>query len=104
MTLAGEAQEILVDMAVLGLFVFLFYDLSRGRRDRRLLFWMAGWLCVVVHFAVAVWVPESTAWQQVQACIGVDALLLAASCFIYSHAMRRLPARTTHAVAGRSYR
>jgi diguanylate cyclase (GGDEF)-like protein/PAS domain S-box-containing protein len=92
-------QQILVDMAVLGLIVFLFVIMSRGRHEARLWYWTTGWLFVVAHFAVELWTPTSTIGLNVQSCISVDALLLAASSFIYSHAMLRLPARTTHAVA-----
>src|SRR5579872_5702410 len=92
-------QQILVDMAVLGLIVFLFVVMSRGRRDARLWLWTAGWLCIVSHFAIELWSPASLSWQNVQACISVNALLLAASCFIYSHARLRLPAPMTRAIA-----
>lgn len=92
-------QQILVDMAELGLIVFLFFTMSRGRQDTRLWFWTAGWLSIVVHFAIGLWSPVSLLGQNVAACISIDALLIAASCFIYSHAMLRLPARTTQAVA-----
>jgi len=86
-------------MAVLGLIVFLFFVRAHGRRDPRLWLWTAGWLSIVAHFAVELWSPASAGWQNVQACISVDALLLAASCFIYSQATKRLPARTTRTVA-----
>ncbi len=95
----GWMQQILVDMAVLGPIVFLFFLMSRGRRDTRLWFWTAGWLAIVAHFAIQLWVPAAAPWQNVQTCISIDALLLAASCFIYSHAMLRLPERTTRAIA-----
>jgi diguanylate cyclase (GGDEF)-like protein/PAS domain S-box-containing protein len=99
MNLATEAQEILFDMAVLGLFVFLFLAMSHGRKDARLRLWTAGWLFVIAHFAIEVWAPAGIVAQNVQSCISIDALLLAASCFIYSHAMLRLPAHTPRAAA-----
>jgi len=79
-------QEILFDMAVLGLFVFLFAAMSMARGDNRLWFWVGGWLSVVAHFGAEVWQPLGQPWQHVQACISVDALALGGTCFILSTA------------------
>src|ERR1700761_1670678 len=92
-------QEVLVDVFILSLFVFLFYAISRGRRDPRLRLWTVAWLCVVAHFVVELWQPAHQPWQNLQAWLSIDALLLAASAFIYSQAMSRLPDRMTRGIA-----
>ncbi len=80
----GATQEILVHVAVLSLFVFLFLAMARGRHDDRLRCWVAGWISIVLHFAVDLWQPGTQVWQSVQSCLSVDALALAALCFVVS--------------------
>lgn len=92
-------QQILVDIAVLSLIVFLFFAMSKGRRDKRLNLWTAGWIFIVGQFAAELWNPLAPGPQKLQACISVDALLLAASCFIISHAMLRIAKHLTQRYA-----
>jgi hypothetical protein len=66
MAFAPEMQAIVVDMSVLALFVFLFSVMSIGRQDNRLRCWTAGWLFVVAHFAVEIWLPARHTWQVFQ--------------------------------------
>ena len=81
-------QEILVDIAVLGLFVFLFFAMSQGRKSLRLHLWTLGWLCVVSHFVAELWQPAGASAQIVQACLSVNALALAGLCFVHSAALQ----------------
>lgn len=77
-------QSVLADIVFLGLFVFLFGAISFTRQDDRLRCWVAGWLCVMAHFVVELWRPASLGWQQLQSCISIDALAVAAVVFIVS--------------------
>jgi diguanylate cyclase (GGDEF)-like protein/PAS domain S-box-containing protein len=77
-------QAVVVNTVVLGLFVFLFATIFWERRDDRLLCWVAGWLCILAHFVAELWSPSSAAWQDVQACVSVDGLALAAIFFVVS--------------------
>ena len=77
-------QEVLFDMAVLGLFVFLFAAISIGRRDDRLWCWMAGWFLVAAHFAAELPQPSSVVWRNIATCIDLDSLALAAVAFVIS--------------------
>ncbi|HUD57156.1 MAG TPA: EAL domain-containing protein [Terracidiphilus sp.] len=93
MAFAPEMQEIVVDVSVLALFVFLFSVMSIARQDNRLRCWTAGWLFVVAHFAVEIWLPARHTWQVFQECISVDALALAGTCFVYSATIYRSKGR-----------
>jgi diguanylate cyclase (GGDEF)-like protein/PAS domain S-box-containing protein len=81
MRFAGEMQEILVDVTVLSFFVFLFLVLNWKRHDDRLRCWIAGWSCIVVHFAAILFDPVTAMWQNVQGCLSVDALAIAGLFF-----------------------
>src|SRR5580704_11204043 len=77
-------QEILVDAAVVGLFVFLFAATSSRRGDVRLRLWTAGWLSILAHFLAELWQPAGHSWHVVQASISMDALAVAGTCFVFS--------------------
>src|SRR5271166_3246289 len=77
-------QGILVNIATLGLFVFLFASISWLRKDDRLRCWTLGWLCILGHFGVELWQPSGADWQGVQSSISVDALALAGIFFVIS--------------------
>ena len=100
MRLASDMQEILVDISILSLFVFLFFAMSEGRRDLRLNLWTAGWLFVVAHFVGELWQPAGAAAQIVQSCLSIDALALAGTCFIYSAALQHSPGGIVRKMAG----
>jgi diguanylate cyclase (GGDEF)-like protein/PAS domain S-box-containing protein len=93
-------QEILVNISILSLFVFLFFAMSQGRRDLRLHLWTAGWLWIVAHFVVELWQPSGASAQIVQSCLSIDALALAGTCFIYSAALQRSPGGIVRKMAG----
>jgi diguanylate cyclase (GGDEF)-like protein/PAS domain S-box-containing protein len=82
-------QEILVNTAILGLFVFLFSALSLGRNDVRLRLWAAGWLSVMAHFAIELWQPAGSGWQIVQGCLSIDTLSIAGTLFVFSATIHR---------------
>jgi hypothetical protein len=77
-------RQAIIDMVFVGLFAFLFAALSFARKDDRLRCWVAGWLCVMAHFASNLGHPSSEFWQDVLTCISVDTLALAGILFIAS--------------------
>jgi diguanylate cyclase (GGDEF)-like protein/PAS domain S-box-containing protein len=85
----GEMQEILIDMAILGLFVFLFSAMSLGRKDLRLRLWVVGWFSVEAHFAFNLWQPADAWGRNVQTCGSAEGILLAGTCFVYSAAIHQ---------------
>jgi diguanylate cyclase (GGDEF)-like protein/PAS domain S-box-containing protein len=82
-------QEVLIDMAVLGLFLFLFSAMSLGRKGDRLRFWIAGWLSVEAHVSLALWHPAGPLGQQIQSSLRVDFLIVAGALFIFSGTIYR---------------
>lgn len=70
-------QAIIVNIVVLGLLVFLFGVVFWARPDDRLRCWIAGWLCVLAHFAAASFNPSSTLLTQLRDCASLDTLALA---------------------------
>jgi diguanylate cyclase (GGDEF)-like protein/PAS domain S-box-containing protein len=80
-------QAVLVNIVILGLFVFLFGAITWERRDDRLLCWVGGWLCVLAHFAAELWQlwqPSGVLLQNVQTCVSLDTLALGAVLFAVS--------------------
>lgn len=90
-------QQTLINIAVVSLIVSLFLAALKGRRDVRLRLWTAGWLLILVRVSVNLWTPASTLGRNIQTSIGMDALLLAACCFIYPYAISRLQRREARA-------
>ena len=68
---------IFVNIFVLGLLVFLFGVVFWARPDDRLRCWIAGWLCVLAHFAAASFNPDNPKWIGIRDCVSVDTLALA---------------------------
>jgi diguanylate cyclase (GGDEF)-like protein/PAS domain S-box-containing protein len=80
----GETQEIIFDTAVVFLFVVLFFLAQRGRKDLRLLCWMAGWVGVVIHFAAEIFLTLSSQPNAALSALSMNALALVATCFVVS--------------------
>ena len=70
-------QAIIVNIVVLGLLVFLFAVVFWARPDDRLRCWIAGWLCVLAHFAVASCNPTGGLLSAVRDCVTLDTIALA---------------------------
>lgn len=77
-------QAALVNLVVLGLLVFLFAVVFRVRPDDRRRFWIAGWLCVLAHFAAALFTPLDALGLNLLNCFNVDVLALAGIFFAVS--------------------
>jgi hypothetical protein len=77
-------DQIITNMASLGLLVFLFTAIARRAADDRLRCWVAGWACILVHIGLKLWTPHNRIGQFTNACLGIDALVMAAIFFIVS--------------------
>ncbi|HEV2274768.1 MAG TPA: EAL domain-containing protein [Acidobacteriaceae bacterium] len=77
-------QNELLDILILGLFVVLFASIYFKRAGGRLRFWVAGWLLVVLHFAVQLIQPVSGFSYSLTAGLSVGALVLSGICFLLS--------------------
>ena len=77
-------DQIITNMASLGLLVFLFAAIARRAPDDRLRCWVAGWGCVLIHIGLKLWAPHSALGQLTNVCAGIAALALAAIFFIVS--------------------
>lgn len=80
----GETQEIIVDTAVLSLFVVLFLVISRNRRDLRLMCWVGGWFWIVLNFVAEIGLANLPEWRSALTCVSVDTLALGAVTFAVS--------------------
>ncbi len=85
----GETQEILFDTAVVALFVLLFVFVQRGRRDSRLMCWLAAWTMIVVHFIVEVPLSLTLHDSLLLTTISANALAMAAIFFVVSTMIQR---------------
>jgi diguanylate cyclase (GGDEF)-like protein/PAS domain S-box-containing protein len=73
-----------LDILILGLLVVLFASIYRKRATARLRCWVAGWLLVLLHFAVLL-IPAVSGWgQELVSSLSVSALFLSGLCFLFS--------------------
>src|SRR5258708_1369932 len=77
-------DQIITNMASLGLLVFLFTVIARRAADDRLRCWVAGWVCILIHIGLKLWRPHSSLGRFANVSAGIDALVLAAIFFIVS--------------------
>src|SRR3569623_1806687 len=77
-------DQIISNLASLGLLVFLFAAIARRAADDRLRCWVAGWVCILIHIGLKLWIPQSSVGQFINVSVGIDALVLAAVFFIVS--------------------
>jgi diguanylate cyclase (GGDEF)-like protein/PAS domain S-box-containing protein len=75
-------QNTLLDILILGLLVLLFGSIYRTKRTPRLRFWIAGWLCILTHFAFLLPNPPSNVLSNLYGAIGMTALLLGGLFFL----------------------
>src|SRR3569833_156369 len=77
-------DQIITNMASLGLLVFLFTAIANRAADDRLRCWVAGWACILYHIGLKLWAPQSAIGRLTSVCVGIYALVLAAVFFIVS--------------------
>jgi len=77
-------DQVITNIVSLGLLVFLFAAILRRAPDDRLRCWVAGWVCVLVHIALKLWMPGAMFWRVVSVSAGIDALGLAAIFLLMS--------------------
>jgi diguanylate cyclase (GGDEF)-like protein/PAS domain S-box-containing protein len=77
-------DQIITNMASLGLLVFLFAAIARRAADDRLRCWVAGWVSILIHIGLKLWTPRSSLGRFATVSAGIDALVLAAIFFIVS--------------------
>jgi diguanylate cyclase (GGDEF)-like protein/PAS domain S-box-containing protein len=82
-------DQVLTDIVSLGLLVFLFAAIVRRAPDDRLRCWVAGWICILLHTALKLWMPANPVWRLMSICTGADALALAAICMLTSTMINR---------------
>lgn len=82
-------QIAILNIAVLGLLVFLFGMLASARPDNRLRCWEAGWVFVLVHFGVGIWNPADMLGAKIQFCASADTLVVAGIFFVVSTMVMR---------------
>jgi len=77
-------DQIITNIASLGLLVFLFTVIARRAADDRLRCWVLGWICILIHIGLKLWTPSSSILKFANVSAGIDALALAAICFVAS--------------------
>lgn len=77
-------DQILSNIASLGLLVFLFAAIAKRAPDDRLRCWVAGWVCILVEIVLKLWMPGSAVGRLANNSLGMDALALAAIFFLVS--------------------
>jgi len=83
-------QSTLLDILILGLLVLLFGSIYRTRRTLRLKFWIAGWLFILVHFALLLPNPASDFWSNLDGALCISALALGGVCFLLASSTTRM--------------
>lgn len=85
-------QSTLLDILILGLLVLLFGSIYRTQRTLRLKYWIAGWLFILLHFALLLPNPVSEFWTKTNASLYVAALMLGGVCFLLASSTAELSA------------
>ena len=73
-----------VDFGLGAFIVLLFVSIYRKRSNEPLLFWLVGWLFVLLHFFALLFRPKLLLGQTVQSIGALATLVLCGSCFIVS--------------------
>jgi diguanylate cyclase (GGDEF)-like protein/PAS domain S-box-containing protein len=76
--------QILSNIASLGMLVFLFAAIARRAPDDRLRCWVTGWVYILIHISLKLWVPVTAIGRLANVSLSVDALALAAISFLAS--------------------
>ena len=87
-------QGYLLDILILGLLVFLFGSIYRTRPSARLRYWIIGWLCVLVHFAILLIKPTDDRIAALLASFELGTLLLSGVSFMLAAHRIRLGPKT----------
>jgi diguanylate cyclase (GGDEF)-like protein/PAS domain S-box-containing protein len=88
-------DHVLFHICILGLLILLLATVSRARPDDRLRLWVAGWLCILLHFVPQLFAPSTPAGKQLQACVITDAVALGGLFFSWSCVVREAGRRRT---------
>lgn len=80
-------QTTFITLFALLFFVFLFISIYRKRQSGRLLFWIFGWMSVVVHFCLLLWQSPNLQLERVLHSLATGALLLCGGFFLLSSSM-----------------
>jgi diguanylate cyclase (GGDEF)-like protein/PAS domain S-box-containing protein len=75
-------QNTLLDILILGLLVLLFGSIYRTQRTLRLRYWIAGWFCILAHFALLLPNPASSFWSNSLDALSAMGLVLGGVCFL----------------------
>jgi diguanylate cyclase (GGDEF)-like protein/PAS domain S-box-containing protein len=73
-----------LDILILGLLVVLFASIYRKRATARVRCWVAGWILVLLHFAVLLFPAVSSRDQALVDSLSISALILSGLCFLFS--------------------
>jgi hypothetical protein len=81
-------DHVLFHICILGLLILVLATVSQARPDDRLQLWVAGWLCILLHFVPQLFAPSTAAGEQLQACVITDAVVLGGLFFSLSSVVR----------------
>jgi diguanylate cyclase (GGDEF)-like protein/PAS domain S-box-containing protein len=90
-------QTLLLNIAIFGFFVLLFYSLYRGNPLNRLKFWIGGWVWIFVHFLLLLLAPRTGLLMRAEQSFAMAALLLCGVWFLISVPVRSARARNVAA-------
>ncbi|HEY2467180.1 MAG TPA: bifunctional diguanylate cyclase/phosphodiesterase [Terracidiphilus sp.] len=77
-------DQIITNIASLGLLVFLFTVIARRAADDRLRCWVAGWISILIHIGLKLWIAASPIGKLTNISVSIAALILAAIFFMAS--------------------
>lgn len=87
-------QDTLIDILVLGLLVLLFASTHRKAPTRRLRYWIIGWLSILLHFAVLLYVPHTPLTEDWVFSLQAAFLVISGVAFILACSVFALPPAT----------
>ena len=93
-------QNALLDILILGLLVLVFGSIYRKRASARLRYWIIGWVCILLHFAVLLANPARDLWVSLAVGLTLGTLALGGIAFLLAAVRARLgPSRGLRIIA-----
>ena len=72
------------NLVALAVLVAVFWAISRKATSPQVVWWLLGWVLVLIHFAATVAVPADETWSRLTSALAVGSLILASVTFLIS--------------------
>ena len=86
----SSMQNAFLDILILGLLVLVFGSIYRTRPSPRLRYWIIGWICILLHFALLLANPVRDLWASLDVALILSTLVLGGVSFLLAAVRAKL--------------